>query len=854
MCRRSRPCRAVALAREIPRISSRSQWQTRTTTIDILPPTRHWRYISSFHGPWLQLPPEILETLANINYNTPRPRPIDPAVFYDLVKIRRLVDDATNLAVRAASGVASVNPQAAPSAHHHTLALGLGLSFGQGGQAKLSRERKQRLREQATQKLSKAYRLDEIACSVATMQSSSPLEEVASLVLQRKPYDVDAKYVHFFHEKIPSRQLADFTTFNTLNEVITERPTQGEPLRTRATIKAFKNDFLGVVSDLTDALRVHRLYRPSHKAPERREVDVPDSSQPRGRRPEDVILKEEDQPSSLETQLLFHRANAYFALACRHIHDAVVDAPAIASDCDNPDSPVTKGHADQGKTEPPDTVEEPEEETPAQRKTTEARKLVKVNAKRALRDYIGFLSHLEYAPDLPIEIAEEFARKTGFAANNLKAPRTPQSVSQAVNGAGPPPPPPSPPHRVYSLSELFNAAPPADLPPYPSTELVVSRPKQPPPPALGARTTTETLTYHPLLTEVLHSVLLCHVLVQTSAKELLRHAYMVARLSRLADGYPVFQASRSPAKSDWMELLRSGNNWIQLAGNWEDLCCPAPVPLFLSSGNGSPPTPISLGPPKPNFKNTQAKLPGSQALPGGSKSLSITYPGKRSITAGSQDVDAELEKLRKERLAFNAMTDSLGDERANDEASFRLAIRARQIRAERDYQLDNAVAALDAKIMKEEIQREKMLAEEAGKSAGVVAPNGFAKSLDAPSGIVATTAITSGKDGGSCAGPKHGPKCVGNCAHGNVNPNTARPTRRPLDEKDLMYSTDRANAVTEWLLRAPPNAGGSDAARRRKKKPVRKAAPATPSTPSFSVSTETREPRGDDGDKGGVSD
>ena len=68
---------------------------------------RHWRYISSFHGPWLQLPPEILETLANTNYNTPRPHPIDPAVFFDLAKIRRLVDEATNLAVRAASGNAA---------------------------------------------------------------------------------------------------------------------------------------------------------------------------------------------------------------------------------------------------------------------------------------------------------------------------------------------------------------------------------------------------------------------------------------------------------------------------------------------------------------------------------------------------------------------------------------------------------------------------------------------------------------------------------------------------------------------------------------------------------------------------
>ncbi|KXJ92114.1 hypothetical protein Micbo1qcDRAFT_162230, partial [Microdochium bolleyi] len=49
---------------------------------------KHWRFISSFHGPWLQLPVEVLEIIANANYHMPTPRPVDPAVFYDLLKIR----------------------------------------------------------------------------------------------------------------------------------------------------------------------------------------------------------------------------------------------------------------------------------------------------------------------------------------------------------------------------------------------------------------------------------------------------------------------------------------------------------------------------------------------------------------------------------------------------------------------------------------------------------------------------------------------------------------------------------------------------------------------------------------------
>src|SRR5439155_8791522 len=133
------------------------------------------------------------------------------------------------------------------------------LGLGGGGQpTKLSKERKHRMRELATQKLSKAYHLDEIASSVATMQSASALEDVASLVLQRNPNDSDAKYVHFFHEKIPSRMLAQCTNLEPLNEVIMYNLGSGEPLRTRAITKIFKEDYMGAAKDLTEALAVCR--------------------------------------------------------------------------------------------------------------------------------------------------------------------------------------------------------------------------------------------------------------------------------------------------------------------------------------------------------------------------------------------------------------------------------------------------------------------------------------------------------------------------------------------------------------------------------------------------------------------
>ena len=177
----------------------------------------------------MQLPPEVLESLAYSNYASPRPQPIHPAVFFDLVKIRRLVEEATDLAVRAANGTTSSSLTNSLNASNGLLrnssaaALGLGLGGG-GPNARLSRERKHRMREHATQKLSHAYHLDEIAASVATMQSASSLEEVAKLVLQRNEHDCDAKYVHFFHEKIPSRALAECTSLQPLDDVIFKSP------------------------------------------------------------------------------------------------------------------------------------------------------------------------------------------------------------------------------------------------------------------------------------------------------------------------------------------------------------------------------------------------------------------------------------------------------------------------------------------------------------------------------------------------------------------------------------------------------------------------------------------------------
>ncbi|KAJ0337729.1 hypothetical protein COL922a_006426 [Colletotrichum nupharicola] len=416
---------------------------------------KHWRFISSFHGPWLQMPIEILETIANINYNTPRPRPIDAAVFFDLLKIRRLVDEATTLAVRAASDIASPTLANLHGGLNSHTALGYG-----GHGAKLSRERKFRMREQASQKLARAYRLDEIACSVATMQGASTLEEIGSLVLQRSKEDPDAKYVHFFHEKIPSRQLAECTSLQPLDDIISARPTEGEALRTRATVRIFKDDYEGAAQDLSSALQVHRFHQPLHRPPSSQDLQLATGS----RRPPDVILAEEQQPSSLETQLLFQRAGVYLTMACQHVVDGLPEAAASPR---TGSSKEASRDASPGGEGPPDQPPEPTAaEKEAGRQRLEKRKIVKTYAKRALRDYLAYLSKFEYTPDLPLRMTREFTEKVNLAAHGIRHPRVPDSG-------------PAPSYKTYPLSDLFAAVPPADIPPYPSQELnkIQSSPK-----------------------------------------------------------------------------------------------------------------------------------------------------------------------------------------------------------------------------------------------------------------------------------------------------------------------------------------------------------------------------------------
>lgn len=666
-------------------------------------------------------------------------------------------------------------------------ALGIGYG-GVGGNSKLSRERKFRMRELATQKLSLAYHLDEIAASVATMQSASTLEDVASFVLNRNGGPTtgreeglsDAKYVHFFHEKIPSRMMAQYTTLDVLDSIIAERPHDASPWRTRALTRIFKEDYLGAARDLSEALAIARVQKAQHRAGRDQLVLAQDTQEKDGRDfryDSNAKVAEEDQPSSMESQLLFHRAGVYLTIAVQHVDQALQGLQEA-------EEAGARREAQRAAGEEPEP--ESEQETEAYRTRYEARKQVRMNAKRALRDYTAFLSFFEYTPGLAPEVTEALLRQleetaqAGSASNktptrqlldsaSLPAPPVSDALVPAqrratgAGGANPsltnfPPPP------IFKISQLFEPLPPAGLPPFPSP---AGAPSTSASDALPFPS-TESLSYHPLLSDALHSLLLAHALVQTPPKELLRHAHNTARLVRLCDGYPVFLSSRSPSRADWGEVLRrvdkGGKEWLGriLGGRagWEALC----------TGQ------------EPKSTAKSAKNAGAGKSEESDTALAVRGKGEQA----PQKTETELQK--RDRLKQAAILDALADERVVDEASFQQAVRAREER----FAEDEEVAANT--------------------------PPGL--TLSGPGDAGSTPAAASSSSSSEDQAQSNGTPAATATQTAKVRPKSQGHVR------EFLISTERAEAVARWVREAPAvSEGGSGAkkGRRRKKVPVRSA-------------------------------
>lgn len=281
------------------------------------------------------------------------PPPIDPAAFRGAIQIRKLVEEACDLTVRAASGMSAAALGAFGSG---TGPPDQALNGGRGGrEPTMSPVRQHRLRALAVGKLAEAYRIDEIACSVAVMQSSTGLDDVASRVLKHDPDNIDAQYVHFFHEKIPSRTLASSTDMTVLDDLVLRHPTRLEFWRTRGAVHGFKRDYNEAIFNFTQALLEAKAARKAkqHHA----EVRTARSSRKKGRggrndkaqgeRDDSSASHSASGPSSaqtrdstasigkeagddLERQLLFHRGMAHFHSACDSVEGAVLKVEGVA--------------------------------------------------------------------------------------------------------------------------------------------------------------------------------------------------------------------------------------------------------------------------------------------------------------------------------------------------------------------------------------------------------------------------------------------------------------------------------------------------------------------------------------------
>lgn len=154
---------------------------------------------------------------------------------------------------------------------------------------------------------------------------------------------------------------------------------------------------------------------------------------------------------------------------------------------------------------------------------TKAREYAKTHAGLALVDFLGFLAYLDYAPDVPKQAATDHTK--------------------TLLGSNTPAPPAS--QRIFAVSELFQQA--APFSPFNRSSSSDS--------AENSKSHHEVVTFHPLLGEVLYSVLLCCAMMGTPAPELLHHAQNAAHLHQISDPFPFTKLDRPRAMIDFEAVL-----------------------------------------------------------------------------------------------------------------------------------------------------------------------------------------------------------------------------------------------------------------------------------------------------------
>lgn len=149
------------------------------------------------------------------------PPPIDPGVFRSVTSIRKLIDEAAELSVRASSGLSAAalgarrnsgsSMNLSGSSWSAVQSLGINpmgdFSNVNGGRStSMSPAMVHRLRVLAVQKLAEAYKLDEIASSVMVMQGGSVFDDIAERVLKTGVYKFLTQFILMLTECCRAQQ------------------------------------------------------------------------------------------------------------------------------------------------------------------------------------------------------------------------------------------------------------------------------------------------------------------------------------------------------------------------------------------------------------------------------------------------------------------------------------------------------------------------------------------------------------------------------------------------------------------------------------------------------------------------
>lgn len=360
------------------------------------------------------------------------------------------------------------------------------------------------------------------------------------------------------HRRSHTRQLAESTTTDVLDNLIAMQPHRLEFFRTRGIVHCFRDEFPLAVKDFTHVLRESRSQRKARAA--HHNNGLPNEQRSRGKKKkgkaggskvngqapadgtstppsydgptvdgpdgEPLLLHPSvlpDAPDPIEPQCLFLRGAAYLQHAVYLIEEAMLKLEGIRKEPTADGAELRLCYVENGRY---GGVEIGNPHGPLGSK--EGKKLVAYKqvlaeetfrdgiftlVRKAMRDHERFLQHFDTLEAAPPEHDVDISQKAEHA---------------------------------FLLSQSFrpgsaNAPPP---------------PLHPDEPAMFT-------TYHPLLVESHFSVLICLILLG-DFPALLSAFYRAAMLVDGLEGYPVFLPPRSMAQAEFIEVLE------RLAGGWRN--------------------------------------------------------------------------------------------------------------------------------------------------------------------------------------------------------------------------------------------------------------------------------------------